>query len=273
MSQSPGEWSALPQWRAAAARVQEVERRAMPAPGTTVAGECPICGGRFHVDIQPGLDLREGLLCGDCHCNARQRAAAIVLLEELHGRDGARVYATEQATPFYIALRRRLPGLRGSEYVRALRRRLRLSLWLWRNGLREWLRFADLTDLSFGDASRDAIISLDVLEHVPDHCAALRECARVLETGGVLVLTVPFYEDNLHSRALARVRADGSIEYLAQPEYHGDPVSGGVLCFHHFGWELLHDMREAGFSEAVARRVHAPQAVVPLGQWVLVARR
>jgi len=273
MRPSAEEWRDLPQWRAAAARVHESEQRAMPAPGTTVAGGCPICGARIRVEMQAGLDPREGLLCDACHCNARQRAAAMVLLDELHGRDGARVYATEQATPFYIALRQRLPGLRGSEYVRALRHRLRLSLWLWRNGLREWLRFADLTDLSFDDASLDAIVSLDVLEHVSDHCAALSECARVLQPGGLLVLTVPFYEDNPHSRALARVRADDSIEYLAQPEYHGDPVSGGVLCFHHFGWQLLDDMREAGFSEAVARRVHAPQAAVPLGQWVCIARR
>jgi hypothetical protein len=33
------------------------------------------------------------------------------------------------------------------------------------------------------------------------------------------------------------------------PEYHGDPLSvAGVLSYYVFGWSLLDDMREAGFS-------------------------
>jgi len=33
-------------------------------------------------------------------------------------------------------------------------------------------------------------------------------------------------------------------------EYHGDPISEkGVLCFTIFGWEILDEFREAGFSD------------------------
>lgn len=239
-----------------------------------VEGSCPLCNEsiRFETAGQD-VDFREGLACPRCRTNARQRAAAIVLFDELGGRDQARVYATEQATPFYVALKRRLPHLAGSEYVRSVRKRLRLTLWLWRQGVREPLRFADLMSLTMADASLDAIVSLDVLEHIPDHRAALRECARVLRSGGVLVLTVPFYDALPQSRRLARMRSDGTIEHLAHPEYHGDPVSGGVLCFHHLGWDLLDDMRDAGFAEVTARRVQARGAAVPVSQWVLVARR
>lgn len=35
-----------------------------------------------------------------------------------------------------------------------------------------------------------------------------------------------------------------------EPEYHGDPVNpdGGILCFYHFGWQILVDLAAAGFS-------------------------
>jgi hypothetical protein len=48
----------------------------------------------------------------------------------------------------------------------------------------------------------------------------------------------------------ARIGADGAIEHLEPAEYHGDLVSGGVLCFHHFGWDLL---EQARVSELQAR--------------------
>ena len=53
---------------------------------------------------------------------------------------------------------------------------------------------ADVQALPFRDAAFDAIKITEVLEHVPDTCAALRECRRVLRSGGRLVATVPFLE-------------------------------------------------------------------------------
>jgi len=47
--------------------------------------------------------------------------------------------------------------------------------------------------LSFKTGSFDAVISNDVLEHVADPEAVVRESARVLRTGGVLVFNVPNY--------------------------------------------------------------------------------
>jgi SAM-dependent methyltransferase len=56
---------------------------------------------------------------------------------------------------------------------------------------------ADVQALPFGDDSFDAIKITEVLEHVPDTAAALRECCRVLRPGGRLVATAPFLE-HLH---------------------------------------------------------------------------
>jgi len=50
---------------------------------------------------------------------------------------------------------------------------------------------ASLTALPFPDDAFDAVVSADVLYHVADDSAALRELRRVLRPGGVLILNLP----------------------------------------------------------------------------------
>lgn len=50
---------------------------------------------------------------------------------------------------------------------------------------------ADAAHVPLPSANFDAIIFLDVLEHVPDEASTLREIARLLKPGGTLVLSVP----------------------------------------------------------------------------------
>lgn len=49
----------------------------------------------------------------------------------------------------------------------------------------------DLSRLPFADAAFDVVAAFDVLEHVLDEGAALREIERVLRPGGVLITSVP----------------------------------------------------------------------------------
>lgn len=45
--------------------------------------------------------------------------------------------------------------------------------------------------LPIADASADVVTALDLLEHIPDDAAAVREFARVLKPGGLLIIIVP----------------------------------------------------------------------------------
>lgn len=242
---------------------------AIPDP-RAMSGRCGLCGRDviFAGDAR-APSTREILACPHCSANVRQRAAAMVLLSSLRTPQTCVVYATEHASSFYVSLRPRVRRLHGSEYGIGLRRRLQMSTWLWRCRIWELVRTQDVTALTFRDRSMDGVVCLDVLEHVPDYRAALREYARVLRPGGTLVITVPFYHDAPESAQIAFDDGGGRVRHVGEPEYHGDPVGGGVLCYHHFGWDLLDAMREAGFTEAVALRVHDIGAGVPQGEWVL----
>jgi SAM-dependent methyltransferase len=50
----------------------------------------------------------------------------------------------------------------------------------------------DITAVPEPDASFDAILCTEVLEHLPDPASALRELARLLKLGGTLIITAPF---------------------------------------------------------------------------------
>ena len=51
---------------------------------------------------------------------------------------------------------------------------------------------SDITNIPVRDASFDAVLCTEVLEHVSDPVAALKELDRVLKPGGTLIITAPF---------------------------------------------------------------------------------
>lgn len=50
----------------------------------------------------------------------------------------------------------------------------------------------DIVDIPEPDKSFDAILCIEVLEHLPEPIEALRELSRLLKNGGTLILTAPF---------------------------------------------------------------------------------
>jgi len=216
-------------------------------------GFCICCDAQCRFSTDPAAqgierpampDWREGLICPGCGLNSRMRASIHLLLSSLRPRRRSRIYVTEQVTALFHWINLRYPHSVGSEFLRDGTPRGGTNA--------AGIRHEDLTALSFPDESLDSIVSLEVMEHIPDFRAAFAECARVLSPGGKLLLCVPFHWGP-HHLLRARVRDDGSIEHLLPPEYHGDPLDPrGCLCFHHFGWDVLDFLRQAGFRHASA---------------------
>lgn len=182
---------------------------------------------------------------------------------------GPEVYMTEQVTPTFVWLQKMLHG---SEFEPDSMRRALLTLRLAQMGGRGTVQFQDITQLDFSNATLDEIVSFDVLEHVPDYLSAIREFARVLKPGGACIATFPF-NDQPGTVTRARHLQDGSIEHIETPEYHGDPISGGILCYYHFGWDILEHFRTAGFTEASMVMPYSLEQGLPYGMWTLLARR
>jgi len=82
----------------------------------------------------------------------------------------------------------------------------------------------------------------------------MRECLRCLKTPGLFIFTSPFILTSEQNVTRARRREDGSIEHLLTPEYHSDPFGKRqILCFYHFGWQLLDEMARIGFRDVHAQ--------------------
>jgi SAM-dependent methyltransferase len=227
--------------------------------------------GPSRADGRPGEpNWRESLAC-ECGLINRIRASIQVFQDFSAPGESDRIYATEQVTPLFDWLSQRFPNAIGSEYIDpelapgsyAIKRLRRL-------------RHEDVTRLSFEDGSLDHLLSFDVIEHVPDHAAALSEFARCLRPGGTLLLSAPFDLDSADTLLRARQREDGSIEHLLEPQYHGDPVAPteGVLCYQTFGWSLLDALRGIGFEQVRLVMVWSPeQGYLGWGNVLIHARR
>ncbi len=257
---------------------QELELGLVSGQEFEISGFCVVCGtpSTFHVDFEYAHVLeggrkapnwRERLSCRRCTLNSRSRAAFHFLNAKLGLTRASHIYLTEQVTPFFRNTSRLYPNSAGSEYLQN-----KLPL-----GCRDehGIRNEDITCLTFPDEMFDAILTFDVLEHVPDYDQALRECWRCLKQGGTLLLSVPFDLRSSKNSLRARRLPDDQIEHLLAPEYHGDPIgSGGILCYHDFGWELLDNLRSRGFQDAAGYFFWSRElAYLGIEQFLFVARK
>lgn len=244
-----------------------------------ISGYCWLCAKRTDFTFKAGAEhsmphWREQLSCTGCGLICRTRLGLMLAIGFLKGTGTDRPYITEQVTQAYRQLKHLYPKTIGSEYVAdgALRYPLACISDELPSGAAESVHHEDVTQLSLASASVDVVLSFEVLEHVPDYRTALREFQRVLRPGGLLVVSVPFLP-LLHDNDIRAVRhADGSIQHLLEPEYHGDPIAdAGCLAYYNFGWAILDDMRAAGFDRAGLVDAWSPPSGIlsgPLGMFL-----
>jgi SAM-dependent methyltransferase len=197
-----------------------------------------------HAGANGGVIWRERVCCPETAFNNRMRAAFHLFDIEMGAYADSEIYLTEQVTPIYSYFASKYTNVVGSEFLR--------DKVPYGTADNRGIRNETLCALTFPDEKFDILVSLDVIEHIPDYSAAFRECCRVLKPGGKMMWSVPFISNSTNNLVLARV-TNGKIEYVLPPHYHGDPLSSeGVLCYTYFGWEMLDQVKEAGFKDAYA---------------------
>lgn len=101
----------------------------------------------------------------------------------------------------------------------------------------------DAHRLPFPDGAFDRIIASEVLEHLPDDAAAIRELARVLRPGGTIAVTVP-------------ARLAETICWKLSDEYHAPFVEGGHLRIYTEP-EMRGLLAGAGLEPTSSHKAHA----------------
>jgi SAM-dependent methyltransferase len=152
---------------------------AATASGERARGHCNVCDTKGVIFCSNAW-VRAGV-CSRCRSESRHRILAAALqysndfnYADLLYKKSVVHIAPEPALQAYVscAARQYIPG----DLFPSRRGQKRIDL----------TRMAD-----FVDASRDAIIAMDVFEHIADEAAALRECHRVLNDAGYLIVSVP----------------------------------------------------------------------------------
>jgi SAM-dependent methyltransferase len=101
----------------------------------------------------------------------------------------------------------------------------------------------DATRLPFATASFDAVITSEVLEHIPDDTGALAELARILKPGGVFAATVPTWYPE-------------KINWMLSDDYHAPAAVGGHVRIYS-ATELKAKLRAAGLRLGGSHHAHA----------------
>lgn len=120
-----------------------------------------------------------------------------------------------------------------------------------------------LEKMVFADDHFDALFALDILEHIPDDTAAIREIMRVLKPGAKALITVPAYQWlwSEHDEVCHHQRRYTRHELVGKLETAGFKVERQSYCIMFPFFPLLGLIR---FRSLFKKDKRVMQAIVPL---------
>ena len=132
--------------------------------------------------VHPGgegwCDLRENILC-ECGLNGRMREIVEALNTVIQDSRAQKVLMFERVTPLFSKVQEQYPFVEGCEFLGE-----DVPGGSLKNIQGTMVRSENMLHLSYSENSFDLVFHGDVLEHVSDTQAALRECGRVLKPRG-----------------------------------------------------------------------------------------
>lgn len=247
---------------------------------------CNICGERGSPFFDfPDLnlrrahrigELRETLQCRHCRATMRHRTLAAGLLRHVSlvaGRPitsikaaaaarlaDLKVLDTDPFSPIAVLLKH-LPDYWVSSFQPGQPFDTELSPRHWN---------VNLEKIGFADATFDVLLTSDVMEHVRGIDAAHAQIHRVLKPGGAYIFTVPYDEGCTTHHQLVDTSST-TDRFLVPPQYHGDPLTGGILAYRVFGCALQQELAMLGFQVEFFE-IDDPDALIIDGD-VFIARK
>lgn len=202
--------------------------------------------------------LRETVQCKQCGATMRHRFLAHALLRTIGkktGWTGRTIHELAQAglselrvldTDAYSPISKLLRGCDGYTVSSYRPDREFGSL------LSEKHYNVDLQKMPFEDGCFDLVMTSDVMEHVRHVDQAHSEIARILAQGGTYLFTVPYDESCETHHVLVDTSGPEDV-FLVPPQYHGDPLTGGILAYRVFGQGIFRDLAKLGLNTTFER--------------------
>lgn len=225
-------------------------------------GLCPICdGGTFFIELDSWL--RDHYLCIRCRSIPRNRALIHFLTAHFPDYRSYSIHESSPSGPASERIARDCPGYIPTQYFPDIPP----------GALKDGVRCENLECMTFPDESLDLVITQDVLEHVMHPDKAFAEIARTLRPGGAHLFTIPLYP---RKQSLVRaVEHDGVIEYLVEPDYHGNPIDeNGSLVAREWGEEIVDYIdQHSGMKTEVHRLIDRRMGMDGEFMEVLISRK
>ena len=209
--------------------------------------ECPICGykGFFYA---VGVPLRFDAACSKCSSVERHRQHHLLTQEHPDWIDGAEILHFGAERCFSKNYK-----LRASRYIMADYNPTKDEVYI------------DIQAIQFDDNTFDTVICHQVLEHVPDDRAAMRELYRVLRPQGRVMLTTPEITKWSHSFTECEPSDPKTRDLLFGQSDH----------LRYYGADFKENLADAGFKifEHIAQEPDVSKYSLVRGETIYIAMK